>query len=333
MRKIIESIYLKIILLITFYLIIVYFQDFKIFSTNFFYISLFFLVLFFLLFKAQTNKFKKIKEKFDHLYFSLFKKHKRHINLADVFNSIDFINDEIINKNENIIELEKSRSKFLGNVSHEIKTPLFLLQGYVDTLIQGAINDSSVNFKFLKKIKKQSDRLENLMEDLIKISMIESDELKLKIENVRFSDFLKNIKLNFGDFLTTRNRKLIIPDVQDDLFVKVDKQNMQIVFNNLINNAINYSDNGDIIIAAKLVKNKLNIKITDHGIGIEKKDFKRIFERFYRVDNDRSRSKGGTGLGLAIVKHILLAHDVKINIESRLKIGTTFTFSLPVQIS
>ena len=261
---------------------------------------------------------------------SVFNKKKSHSNLSEILNSIELINKDIVEKNINIVDLEKSRSKFLGNVSHEIKTPLFVLQGYIDTLLDGAINDKNVNIDFLQKIKKQSDRLQNLMEDLIKISMIESDELKLNIEKVNFKDIIESIKSNFEDVLIKRKDELILPDDINELYVDVDKKNIQIVFNNLVNNAISYSDKGNVIISAKLEKNMLNIKIVDHGIGIDENNISRIFERFYRVDNDRSRSKGGTGLGLAIVKHILLAHNITIGIESKQNFGSTFSFSLPI---
>ena len=168
------------------------------------------------------------------------------------------------------------------------------------------------------------------MEDLIKISMIESDELKLNIEKVNFKDIIESIKSNFEDVLIKRKDELILPDDINELYVDVDKKNIQIVFNNLVNNAISYSDKGNVIISAKLEKNMLNIKIVDHGIGIDENNISRIFERFYRVDNDRSRSKGGTGLGLAIVKHILLAHNITIGIESKQNFGSTFSFSLPI---
>tara|TARA_B110000438_G_scaffold259780_1_gene269406 strand:- start:431 stop:1249 length:819 start_codon:yes stop_codon:yes gene_type:complete len=267
---------------------------------------------------------------FDKLYLFFFDKEKKHKDFSDIEKSLDLITSDIFNKKNNIENLEKHRSKFLGNVSHEIKTPLFILQGYIDTLINGAVNDPEVNIIFLNKIKNQSLRLNNLMEDLITISMIESDELKLKIERTNFKEIVSFLDSDFSQILINRGDKLVFPDKIDHLFVDVDKENILIVFRNIINNAISYSDKGNVIISAKIEKNKLNIRIIDLGIGIDEYNIKRIFERFYRVDNDRSRKKGGTGLGLAIVKHILLAHKMTFNIESKLGTGSTFNFRLPI---
>ena len=321
---------IKIIFLFILYLGSLYFLGFDLLNIEFALISSLFIICILALLKNNLSQSKIVGLKFDELYFSLFNKKKSHSNLSEILNSIEMINKDIVEKNINIVDLEKSRSKFLGNVSHEIKTPLFVLQGYIDTLLDGAINDKNVNIDFLQKIKKQSDRLQNLMEDLIKISMIESDELKLNIEKVNFKDIIESIKSNFEDVLIKRKDELILPDDINELYVDVDKKNIQIVFNNLVNNAISYSDKGNVIMSAKLEKNMLNIKIVDHGIGIDENNISRIFERFYRVDNDRSRSKGGTGLGLAIVKHILLAHNITISIESKQNFGSTFSFSLPI---
>ena len=325
-----NNIYFRISLSFITYFIFLYYFNFNI--TGFVFlmltVALFITVIFFIY--QNNSKLNLLYRICNDLYFEATNIKKNHSDLDSIISSLNFIEKDIIKKHLNISKLEKYRSKFLGNVSHEIKTPLFVLQGYIDTLIDGAVNDPKVNIDFLNKIKNQSLRLNNLMEDLIKISMIESDELKLKIEKTSFKDIVLLLESDFSQILINRGDKLISPDNINHLFVDADKENILTAFRNIINNAISYSDKGDVIISAKVKEKKLNIKIIDHGIGIDENNINRIFERFYRVDNDRSREKGGTGLGLAIVKHILLAHKMIFNIESKPNIGSTFSFSLPI---
>ena len=242
-------------------------------------------------------------------------KHKEHNDFNSILDTLKIIEDDIIKKNSSIDLLGKSRSKFLGNVSHELKTPLFIIKGFIDTLLDGAISDNSVNIEFLYKY--------------FRYSMIESDELKLDLQILDLDDILNELNSSFSNILINRGDKFIIPD-KTDIKVKVDKENMLCVFNNLINNAINYSLKGDIILSVKQNQKHAKIKLIDHGIGISDEHLDKIFERFYRVDSDRSRGSGGTGLGLAIVKHILLAHDINFNVKSAKNIGTEFSFSIPL---
>ncbi len=324
-----SSVYSKIISLFFIYLLIIFYYQNEFFNITFLITSSFFIgVILFLINKERMNA-NPIHNQLNKLYYQIFKEKKNHYNLSDVSTSLEKIIFSIEKQLLNIDNLESSRSRFLGNVSHEIKTPLFILQGYIDTLISGAINDKNVNMDFLEKIKNQSDRLNLLMTDLIKISMIESDSLKLDIKKIKFDDIIKEIFSSYNDIIASRGDKLILPE-DTNLNVNVDKEHMLCVFDNVIKNAINYSNTGDIIISAKKINNLLNIKITDHGIGIDKKHLDKIFERFYRVDSDRSRNTGGTGLGLAIVKHILRAHNIAININSEINIGTSISFSLNI---
>ena len=152
--------------------------------------------------------------------------------------------------------------------------------------------------------------------------------MKLNKKDVFLSDIIKEIDLRYADILIKRGNKLVLPDVES-IKINIDKAAILTVFDNLITNAINYSDNGDIIISVKYHNNKIVISVIDHGIGINKNKIDRIFERFYRVDSDRSRISGGTGLGLSIVKHILLAHNTSIEVSSEPSIGSTFSFCLP----
>ena len=171
--------------------------------------------------------------------------------------------------------------------------------------------------------------MNTLLGDLIQISMLESEESQLKLEKINLMDIIINVKDTFKQVLQSRKSNLIVPD-EKTVYILADKKNMEIVFNNLINNAINYSDSGDIIISLKYIKKNIVVRIIDQGIGISKDNVQQIFERFYRVDSDRSRETGGTGLGLAIVKHILLAHNIEIKVDSKVNMGTEFIFEIPV---
>ena len=325
--KVNDKKYLIIFLVLILQSIILYGFDFNVISIQYFIAIFFTYLLLFQFFKKFLNPINNVYENFDLMYLKIIKNKKTHSNLDDVSNSLNELNEFIENQMHNIENLEKYRSQFLGNVSHELKTPIFTLQGYIDTLMDGAIDDKAVNKTFLSKIKKQSERIENLLTDLIKISMIESNEMKLEINRTELSTILDEVKDKYLPILKNRGDNLLVPDTKS-VFVDVDKNNILSVFDNLITNAINYSDNGDIIISVKYNKGNVIISITDHGVGITKEHQKRIFERFYRIDSNRSREYGGTGLGLSIVKHILLSHDSDISIESNQNIGSTFSFKL-----
>ena len=321
--------YLKIVLVSIFYFIVIYFFV-GVVNTNIYYIATFcfLLIIIVLIYKMQSS-IDSLYNQIDSLYYHVIKNKKKHTSLIEVVESIDYLLEFLNNRKNSIEKLTKHRSQFLGNVSHELKTPIFTLQGYIDTLLDGAINDSNINESFVKKIKLQAERIESLLTDLIKISMIESNELKLNKKDVFLSDIIKEIDLRYADILIKRGNKLVLPDVES-IKINIDKAAMLSVFDNLIANAINYSDSGDIIVSVKHHNDEIVISIIDHGIGIDSDKIDRIFERFYRVDSDRSRSSGGTGLGLSIVKHILLAHGTSIEVKSELSIGSTFSFSLPI---
>ena len=225
-------------------------------------------------------------------------------------------------------ELSRIKSEFLSNVSHEFKTPIFTITGLVDTLIEGAINDKEVNKKFLVKIKRQTKRLENLFSDLIMITKLESDSIKLKKDIFKLDEIFEWRIESYDDKAKSKGLNLSIP-LNTNLPVYGDKENLKSVFSNLVDNAINYSNEGNIIVAAKNhPSNSILIKIIDNGIGIPLENQSKIFERFYRVDKDRSRETGGSGLGLSIVKHILLSHNTQAEVSSKVGIGTEFSFKL-----
>lgn len=226
---------------------------------------------------------------------------------------------------------EGYRREFTGNVSHELKSPLFILQGYIETLINGAVNDKKLRKKYLERASKGVERLIFIVKDLDMITKLEVGELSLMKEKFNIIELIKNVfellemKASKNDILFTFDKQYTKP-----IFVKADKDRVQQVLSNLIVNSIKYGrTNGTTEISIEnLVMNKILIRITDNGEGIENDKIPRLFERFYRVDNSGSREQGGSGLGLSIVKHILDAHNEKIYVESQIGIGSEFSFTL-----
>ncbi|MBI65115.1 MAG: two-component sensor histidine kinase [Candidatus Marinimicrobia bacterium] len=323
------SLYIKIFLFFLLYLFSIYFLEIQLFTSNFYIINfiLCFLIISFVYY--NNMKFNQFYNKFDFLYDKILQKNKSHKNLNSILESLDEFELFFLNQYSELDKLKNTRSKFLQDISHELKTPIFLLQGFIDTLIE---QDKTNKNEIISKIKKQSNRIENLFLDILMISMIESEDIKLDIQKIKLSDILTEIYSDFSERLVERGDKLIIPD-STDINVFIDKEKILTVFSNLISNAINYSDSGDVIVTVKKYKNNVNVRVIDHGIGIPEKYFDYIFNRFYRVDKHRSNTSGGTGLGLAIVKHILLAHNIEINIKSTEGVGSEFSFMLPINNS
>jgi two-component system, OmpR family, phosphate regulon sensor histidine kinase PhoR len=237
------------------------------------------------------------------------------------------------NRTAEIEQLHKSenyRREFLANVSHEIKTPISNMQGYISTLLAGGLEDPNINRDFLQKTEKNIDRLIELVDDLDIISSLESGELKM--EKTRFD--IKALAREVFEFLEdnakANNISLIFGN--DDItpfWVYADRFRIRQVFVNLVDNSIKYGRNqGRTKISFYDMDENYLIEVSDNGIGIEEQHIQRLFERFYRVDKHRSRSEGGTGLGLAIVKHIIEAHEQTVNVRSSPKIGSTFSFTL-----
>jgi two-component system phosphate regulon sensor histidine kinase PhoR len=231
-------------------------------------------------------------------------------------------------------DMEAYRREFLGEVSHELKTPIFAVQGFIHTLIDGAMEDERVRKKFLKKAMKNADRLSSLVEDLLIITQAESGEMELRIRKFSIHELITDVLDSLEYKFTKKQRNIsyeLISNGQEATLVLADRERIQQVLTNLIDNAVKYGDaDGNIIIELGIQAHKLLVSITDNGPGIEEEHLDKIFRRFYRVDKSRSREKGGTGLGLAICKHLLKMHGEQIMVSSKLGKGTTFTFSLKV---
>lgn len=229
---------------------------------------------------------------------------------------------------EYLQRLQKMRSQFLANVSHELRTPIFAIQGYIETLLNGAINDKNVNMHFLGKANQHTVSLSNLLNELIDISMIESGEMRMSFRYFKINDLINQVILENRKIADDKNLELIYMPAREDLEVFGDKDKLQQVLVNLILNAVKYTEKGKIEVIVEEDNKNARIVVRDTGIGIPEKYQDRIFERFFRVDKARSRSQGGTGLGLAIVKHIVEAHNSKISVASKVDEGSEFSFFL-----
>jgi two-component system phosphate regulon sensor histidine kinase PhoR len=227
-------------------------------------------------------------------------------------------------------DLEKYRKEFVGNVSHELKTPIFNIQGYILTLLEGGIDDPAINKLYLKRTEKSIDRMISIVEDLESITKLESGELKpnyIKFDIVKLTEDAFDLEQRIA-----QEQKISLefnPRPDKPIMVRADKKRIMEVMTNLIVNGIKYGKRkGFVKVAFYDLHDNILVEVEDNGIGIEKNDLPRIFERFYRVDKSRSREQGGTGLGLSIVKHIIEAHKQTINVKSVIDKGTTFTFTL-----
>jgi len=290
-----------------------------------------------LLFGLERFIYRKIKLIFKRISNKNFSdaEFKTYVNVnEDIVQEVDLEVDRWLSENKQEVEsLRKSeqyRKEFIGNVSHELKTPIFTIQGFVETLLDGAYKDEEVFLKYLRKVSKNSDRLIQIINDLQTITELESD--RLEINNTKYNIEILTAEV-FEDFTKKAkkyNTQLIMNEsVENPFMVFADKEKIRQVMVNLIENSIKYGkENGFTKVEFFNMDDKVLIEISDDGIGINKDDKKRLFERFYRVERSRSRDGGGTGLGLSIVKHILEAHNESINVRSNLGEGSTFTFSL-----
>ncbi len=242
-----------------------------------------------------------------------------------------------------IRRLERMRSEFVANVSHELKTPVAAVKGFAETLLGGAVNDPEIARSFLQIIFDESERLNRLIGDLLELSKVESRRVPLHFSPIEMSGFIaKTIEVISAE--AAKKRIILDMRVEEGIYVEADEDRLLQILMNLLSNGINYTpEGGKVSVSVEPLYKKqggrlkqegdyehIRIRITDTGIGIPKKDLPRIFERFYRVDKARSRSSGGTGLGLSIVKHLVELHKGTITVESTVGVGSTFTIELPV---
>ena len=222
------------------------------------------------------------------------------------------------------------RKEFVGNVAHELKTPLFSVQGYISNLLDGAMDDKELLKKYLKRAEKSVDRLTFIIKDLDLITQLESSTLKLKVTSFDILKLTEEIIEDLEISASKRNIKIIFNKNYDkQILVEADKNRIEQVITNLVTNSINYgSEKGTTEISFESNVEKIIVKVNDNGEGITEENMPRLFQRFFRVDVSRSRSQGGSGLGLAIVKHIIDAHNENIYVQSTVGVGSEFSFTL-----
>jgi two-component system phosphate regulon sensor histidine kinase PhoR len=307
--------------------------------TNYFYllIIVFFVLLFsFLVLQFRVEKFiyrrvKKIYDDVSLLENSSFKNEPITTDFKTLSQEVQkFARDKKL-EIETLKIREEYRREFLGNVSHELKTPLFTVQGYLSTLLDGAMHDKNIQEKYLQRAEKGVERLIYIVKDLDLITKLEIGEIHLEKTEFDIVTLVQNVfellemKAAKKDISLTFDTKYSEP-----ILVYADQEKIQQVVTNLVVNSIKYGKKrGTTEVGIEnLVNNKIIVRITDNGEGIEKKHISRLFERFYRVDKSGARSEGGSGLGLAIVKHIIEGHNEKIYIESEFGVGSEFSFTL-----
>ena len=231
---------------------------------------------------------------------------------------------------EKLMIRESYRRQFVGNVAHELKTPIFNIQGYIDTLLDGAIDDTEINRKFLNRANKSVTRMIHIVEDLDQITKLEGGKIELDLEPVDIVEVILDLCEQLELKAKKRRVNLNVSQTQKGRYiVQADAEKIKQVLVNLIDNAIKYGkEEGEVILRTYDMDQNILIEIADDGSGIPQKHLNKIFDRFYRVDKSRDREKGGSGLGLSIVKHIIEAHNQVVNVRSTVGEGTTFSFTL-----
>lgn len=318
--------------------------------THFFYtISLFFCLIFFFLvvffsffviqYRVERFIYKRVKKIYDDvslLESSSFRRESITTDMRTLTRQVKKFANEKKLEIETLKVREEYRREFLGNVSHELKTPLFTVQGYISTLLEGAMNNKQIREKYLERAEKGVERLIYIVQDLDMISKLEIGELHLETSSFDIVNLIQSVfdllemKASEKDILLLFDRKYNRP-----IMTLGDPEKIQQVVLNLIVNSIKYGrQNGSTEVCVEnLTEDKVIVRITDNGEGIEDQNITRIFERFYRVDKSGARTEGGSGLGLAIVKHIIEAHNQKIYVESRYGKGSEFSFTLQKDMS
>lgn len=312
-------------------IIIMIVDDLKISISLIFILLLISIIVLNLIGARRNSELNKIKEIIINITRNTYEKPDQIVlskNLSGLEDAIKGMFEKAKSDIEYLKRLERIRTEFLANVSHELRTPIFAIQGYIETLLNGAVNDKKVNLNFLEKANQHTINLSNLLNDLIDISMIESGEMRMSYRYFDIYAYLDEIVNELRPMATEKGIELIFLKYGDKLELFGDKNKLRQVFVNLIQNAIKYTEHGKVEIVIEEEKKHGLIIIRDTGIGIPDEDINRIFERFYRVDKARSRAVGGTGLGLAIVKHIIEAHGSKIEVKSQLNQGSEFSFRL-----
>ncbi len=310
------------------------FYNLDIFNVLIFYVVSFLLAFLVIQFRVERYIYKRVQKIYDDLTLlesHSFTKDQITTDMKTLTEEIDKYARDKKMEIETLKVREQYRKEFIGNVSHELKTPLFTVQGYISTLIDGAVEDEKLRKKYLKRADKGVERLTYIIKDLDMITKLETGDLKLEETVFDIVDLVQNV-FDLLEMKSTKKKITLTFDTEypDPIYVKADQERIQQVLSNLLVNSIKYGyENGTTEVSIEnLIKNKVIVRVTDNGEGIEEEHIPRLFERFFRIDKSGSRKEGGSGLGLAIVKHIIEAHDEKIYVESELGVGSEFSFTL-----
>lgn len=298
------------------------------------FFALFIISFFIIQYRAENFIYKRLKKIYKEISFLDVEDLKRESTTTDVDEISKSVREFAEDKRleiKNLTERDSFRRDFLGNVAHELKTPLFTVQGYILTLLEGAVNDKQLRNKYLDRANKGVERLVSLIKDLDMISKLERDGIKLNIEVFNILELIQSVFELFEMKAKKRNITLQFDKVYEfPVFVRGDIEKIEQVLINLIVNSIKYGvQNGTTVVGIEDYNSKkFIVKVVDNGEGIKQEHLGRLFERFYRVDTSRSRDQGGSGLGLSIVKHIIEAHDENILIKSSYGKGSEFSFTI-----
>jgi len=299
---------------------------------------IYFIIVFYIIqFAINTFILEKIKPLYKIIDFVPHKENESKLRLPPGFVELAQVEHDVekwaqnqLQEIERLRELERYRKDFVGNVSHELKTPIFNIQGYILTLLEGGLEDPNINKLYLTRAEKSIDRMISIVEDLESINKLETGELKPLFSVFDIVKIVDEV-FELEQRLSKERQISLIYSYRPDkpLMVKGDRKRIIEVLTNLVVNGIKYGKvHGFVKVGFYDFDDKIMIEVSDNGIGIDKKDQSRIFERFFRVDKSRSREQGGTGLGLSIVKHIIEAHNQTINVRSATGVGSTFSFTL-----
>lgn len=309
-------------------------QTFNIWSILGFSVLTFIISFFIIQYRAERFIYRRVKRIYDDLTLlesATLRKQPITTDMATLTQEIGkFAQDKKL-EIETLKVREEYRKEFLGNISHELKTPLFTVQGYVLTLLDGAMDNENLRKKYLERANKGVERLIYIVQDLDMITKLEVGDLSLNIEDFDIVALVESV-FDLLEMKSAKKKITLTFDMQypEPIMVRADKERIRQVLTNLVVNSIKYgSFKGTTEISIEnLIKNKVIVRVTDNGEGIAKANIPRLFERFYRIDKSGSRKEGGSGLGLSIVKHIIEAHDERIYIESELSVGSEFSFTL-----
>lgn len=325
------TIFTIIISLVSYFYLVGYFGNFTIIIA----ILTLFLISFFLIqYRAVHFIYRRLKKIYNEVSILDIKNLKKDSTITDIENISKSVQEFVEGKRleiESLTERDSFRRDFLGNVAHELKTPLFTVQGYILTLMEGAINDKQIRMKYLDRANKGVERLVAVIKDLDMIAKLENDGMKINVEVFNILELIQNVFDLFEMKAKKRNITLKFDRIYEfPVFVKADIEKIEQVLINLVVNSIKYGNpNGTTIVGVESYnESKFIVKVIDDGEGIQKQHLPRLFERFYRVDQSRSREQGGSGLGLSIVKHILEAHDENILLKSTYGEGSEFSFTI-----